>query len=327
MRNDLFEKIIKSCKATNTEFLMLKEKLGICLYEENCYEEEIIKIQDDIEETDKEPIEVIGKVSSEKSTKKLTKKLIVESGNESDKESDNESNKKSIKEMFEELSKESEEEFIKDLLEIRNLNNNKNTTDWYDKNKFKKILTIIENNGFNHKNKIGKLRFNNINNLIINIKNNTISEADTKKKINKLNEIKKAETKNKRLINGQKILLSLFNDLVEAIFNNNKFVNEDNIKIVNEGNNEIVNEDNNVNDNDDNDNDDDEITVKGINNDLKKNDETKSFEDQINILKKIPWLNEYWDMCYYEDNKETNLRLFKLTFAHTFNDVDDDLFK
>ena len=38
-------------------------------------------------------------------------------------------------------------------------------------------------------------------------------------------------------------------------------------------------------------------------------------------------LNEYWDMCYYEDNKETNLRLFKLKFAHTFNDVDDNLFK
>ena len=33
--------------------------------------------------------------------------------------------------------------------------------------------------------------------LINNIKNNTISEADTKKKINKLNEIKKAEIKRK----------------------------------------------------------------------------------------------------------------------------------
>ena len=33
------------------------------------------KIQDDFEETDKEPIEVIGKVSNEKSTKKFTKKL------------------------------------------------------------------------------------------------------------------------------------------------------------------------------------------------------------------------------------------------------------
>ena len=32
-------------------------------------------------------------------------------------------------------------------------------------------------------------------------------------------------------------------------------------------------------------------------------------------------------MCYYEDNKETNLRLFKLKFARTFNDVDDNLFE
>ena len=28
-------------------------------------------------------------------------------------------------------------------------------------------------------------------------------------------------------------------------------------------------------------------------------------------------------MCYYEDNKETNLRLLTLKFAHTFNDVDE----
>ena len=34
VRNDLFEQVIKSCKSTNTEFTMLKEKLGICLYEE-----------------------------------------------------------------------------------------------------------------------------------------------------------------------------------------------------------------------------------------------------------------------------------------------------
>ena len=43
VRNDLFEQVIKSCKATNTEFLMFKEKLGICLYEENYYEEESYK--------------------------------------------------------------------------------------------------------------------------------------------------------------------------------------------------------------------------------------------------------------------------------------------
>ena len=31
VRNDLFEKIIKSCKAINLEFLKLKGKLGLCL--------------------------------------------------------------------------------------------------------------------------------------------------------------------------------------------------------------------------------------------------------------------------------------------------------
>ena len=45
---------------------MFKEKLGICLYEEYYYEEEIIKIRDDIKERDKESIEVIDKVSNKK---------------------------------------------------------------------------------------------------------------------------------------------------------------------------------------------------------------------------------------------------------------------
>ena len=33
VRNNLFEKIIKSCKTTNLEFVKLKEKLVLCLYE------------------------------------------------------------------------------------------------------------------------------------------------------------------------------------------------------------------------------------------------------------------------------------------------------
>ena len=44
------------------------------------------------------------------------------------------------------------------------------------------IRTTIDDNNFNHKNKVGKLKFNDINNLINNNKNNTISEADIKKK-------------------------------------------------------------------------------------------------------------------------------------------------
>ena len=72
IRNDLFEQIIKSCKVTNVEFTMLKEKLGICPYEDNYYEEELIKILHDIEESDEE----------------LIVKFTVELSKESDKEPD-----------------------------------------------------------------------------------------------------------------------------------------------------------------------------------------------------------------------------------------------
>ena len=245
VRNDLFEQVIKSCKATNIEFIMLIEKLGICIYEENYYEEEIIKIQDE------ESIEKIVKVS----TKKSTKQLIDESENESNNKSDNESDNESIKgsdnesinesdnESVKEIDKESWEESIKDLKEPSSLSN-KSTTDWYNKNKFNKILATIDNNKFNHENKIGGFKLNDLNDLINNIKNNTISEADTKKKINELNKIKNVETKGKRLIKNQEKLLSLFDDL-KTIFHNN---NNSNNKESNSNNkNENVNENENEN--------------------------------------------------------------------------------
>ena len=48
VRNNLFEKIIKSSKATNLEFLKLKEKLGLCLYEDICDEQELISMSEEI---------------------------------------------------------------------------------------------------------------------------------------------------------------------------------------------------------------------------------------------------------------------------------------
>ena len=164
-------------------------------------------------------------------------------------------------------------------------------------NRFKKILTAIDRNGFNHKNKIGKLRFNDINSLINDIKNNTISEALAKQKLNALNEIKKAETKNKRLINGQKILLNLFDDLLETIYfvkkennnnnnNNNVSVNESVKQNDNENENENENENDSVNKNENESIDkiDDNVDTNNYFNII---DKTKLFEDQIEILKKI----------------------------------------
>ena len=45
-------------------------------------------------------------------------------------------------------------------------------------------------------------------------------------KINELNKIKKVEIKGKRLIESQKKLLSLFDDLLKTIFNVNESENE-----------------------------------------------------------------------------------------------------
>ena len=174
---------------------MFNEKPGKCPYEENYYEEEIIKIQEDIEETDKEPIEVIDKVPNKKSTKKMFEILnecddsdeeLDEMFKESNKKSNKELNKESNKELNKKSNKESNKRSNKELIETISPKNDENTTNWYDKNKFNKILTTTDSN---------KLKFNVINDLINNIKNNTISEANAKKKINELNEIKKSRNK------------------------------------------------------------------------------------------------------------------------------------
>ena len=69
--------------------------------------------------------------------------------------------------------------------------------------------------------------------MINSIKGNTISETDTKKKLNELNEIKKVEIKGKRFIESQKKLLSLFDDLLKTIFNVNESESESESENVN----------------------------------------------------------------------------------------------
>ena len=107
-------------------------------------------------------------------------------------------------------------------MEIKSLKEDKNMTDhypnWFDRNKFKKLLAIIDSNKFNYKNKIGEFKYIDIKDLVNNIRNNTISEIDAKKDLNTLNEIKNAEIiKYKRRTPKQKELLNLFNDLLDTI--------------------------------------------------------------------------------------------------------------
>ena len=209
VRNDLFEQVIKSCKATNKELLMLKKKLGVCHYEENYYTEDIIQTLDN---TEVSSIKEINKVSTKKLTKdadnqsiKVIYKVLI---NEPDNKSINKLDNKSFNKLDNSSINEPDNKSINKLdhssinkihnASINELDNssinkevNSNTTRWYDTDKFNKILATIDNSNFNHKNKIGKLKFNDINDLINSIKSNTISEADAKKKLNELNEIKK----------------------------------------------------------------------------------------------------------------------------------------
>ena len=105
--------------------------------------------------------------------------------------------------------------------------------------------------------------------MINNIKSNTISEALTRQKLDALTEIRKVETKNKCLINGEEILLSLFDDLVEAISNNNSNNNnrsENKNDNVNVNDNDVNHDVNDNGDDDHDDHDDDYYIINQLNN-------------------------------------------------------------
>ena len=126
---------------------------------------------------------------------------------------------------------------------------------WFDKNKLRKISAIVNNNKFNHKTKIGKFKYTDIKSMVDDINKNTISEKLARKNLNALNELKNAEIKNKRLSSNQTELLTLFDDLLETISNNNSSNNNNNNNNNNNGNNnenesESENDNDNVNDND-----------------------------------------------------------------------------
>ena len=76
-------------------------------------------------------------------------------------------------------------ESIEKPKEIKSPEEDKNTTDsypnWFDKNKFKNILAIIDSNKFNYRHKIGEFKYIGIKDLVNNIKNNAISEISAKK--------------------------------------------------------------------------------------------------------------------------------------------------
>ena len=215
---------------------------------------------------------------------------------------------------------------IKEPIEIKNFKEDKNIADnclnWFDKNRFKKILAIIDSSKFSHKNKIGEFKYIDIKDLVNNIKNNAISEISDKKGLNALNEIKNADIiKYKQGTPGQKELLNLFNDLLDTTLTDETLMssNEDN-----ENKNENENRD-----------DDDETMSQNKKNIIIKNkndvldeiiDKSKSFEEQIKSLKKREDLKGYWPYNDYDD-KELKSKYFKIQLADMSNEIDEKLFE
>ena len=97
--------------------------------------------------------------------------------------------------------------------------------------------------------------------------------------------------------------------------NENENVNEN----VNKNESENVNENENENENDKN-------IIKELNDGLDEIiDKSKSFEEQIESIRKVESLDEYYTNNY--DDKELKFKTFKLRLAHLSNIIDKKLFK
>ena len=108
----------------------------------------------------------------------------------------------------------------------------------------------------------------------------------------------------------------------EKLKGENKNENEDE----NENENENENEDEYENEGDDETMDQNEI-IKGLNDNLGEIiDQSKSFKDQIESLKKLEGLKEYWFMKDLDD-KKLKIKIFKLKLAHLPNIIDEKLFE
>ena len=106
----------------------------------------------------------------------------------------------------------------------------------------------------------------------------------------------------------------MFDDL-KTIFNNNN----------NSNNNES--DSNNKNENE-NENENEQCHEKKQLNDwFKTTDQTKSLEEQIEILKTKDFLDEYWFVGYYHGNKGLNFKIFKAKAAHLLNNLDEQIFE
>ena len=143
---------------------------------------------------------------------------------------------------------------------------------------------------------MGEFKYIDIRDLVNNIRNNTISEISAKKGLNKLNEIKNAGIiKYKKRTPKQKELLNLFNDLLDVILTDKTLMSsKDEKEKENENENDKTLMSSNEDDDNENENDKTLIIIKELDDVLDEIiDKSKSFEDQIKLIRKVKNLEEY----------------------------------
>ena len=198
-------------------------------------------------------------------------------------------------------------------MEAKSPKEDKNATDsylkWVDRNKFKKILAIIDSSTFVYKNKIGEFGYTDIKDLVNNIKNNTISEIDAKKDLNTLNKIKNAEIiKYKKRTPGHKELLNLFNDLLDAILTD---------KTLEPESQEDKNEDKNENDK--------KLMSSKDENKNAKNKKTSTYtkkDENENML--LEYMEDVDDKLFKKYSNGKNFNSFINEFDHATNEEDKE---
>ena len=158
--------------------------------------------------------------------------------------------------------------------------------------------------------------------MVNNIRDNTIDEISIEKGLNKLNEIKNAGTiKYQKRTPKQKELLNLFNDLLDVILTN------ETLKSKIQRDKRLMSSNDDDDDENENENDKTLIILKELNDAL---DEminiSKSFEEQIESIRKVEIINEHYLIDGYSD-KELKFKIFKLRLAHLSNIIDRNLFK
>ena len=68
--------------------------------------------------------------------------------------------------------------------------------------------------------------------------------------------------------------------------------------------------------------------IRQLNNWFETIDQTKSLEEQIELLKERgEFLSEYWHVGYYHGNKELNYKIFKAKAAYVLNDITGNSFE